>query len=47
MIDGKVNILADTATKLDPNLRTSYFNINNITKCYKLDRNRNGGEVFI
>ena len=47
MIDGKVKFLVDTATKLNPNFPTSYFHISNITKRYKLDRNRNGGEVFI
>ena len=47
MIDGKVKFLVDTATNSDPNIPTSYFHVSNITKRYKLDRNRNGGEVFI
>ena len=47
MIEGKVDLVVVTETKLDPTFPTSQFSINCFTKPYRLNRNRNGGSVLI
>ena len=47
MIEGNVDILIVTETKLDSAFPTSQFYKNGFTKPYRLDRSRNGGGVLI
>ena len=47
MIEGKVDIVVVTETKLDSTFPTSQFCINCFTKPYRLNRNRNGGRILI
>ena len=47
IIEGTVDILVVTETKLDSTFPTNQFYINGFTKPYGLDRNRNGTGVLI
>ena len=47
LIQGKIDILIITETKLDDSFPTEQFTISGYSKPYRLDRNRNGGEVII
>ena len=47
MIQGKIDILVITETKLDDSFPSSQFHIEGFTKPYRYDRNRNGGGVLI
>ena len=46
-VQGKVDILIVTETKLDSTFPTSQFVINGYSEPYRFDRNRNGGGVLI
>ena len=46
-VQGKVDILIVTETKLDSTFPTSQFMIDGYSEPYRFDRNRNGGKVFI
>ena len=46
-VQGKVDILTITETKLDSNFPTSQFAIHGYSEPYRFDRNRNGGGVLI
>ena len=47
MIQGKVDILVITETKLDDTFLTSQFTIHGFSEPYRIDRNRYGGGVMI
>ena len=47
LIQGKIDILIITETKLDDGFPTEQFTISGYSKPYRLDRNRNGGGVII
>ena len=47
MIQGKVDILVITETKLDNTFLTSQFMIQGFSEPYRIDRNRYGGGVMI
>ena len=47
MIEGKFDILVLVETKLDESFPENQFIIEGYTKPYRLDRNCNGGGVFI
>ena len=47
LIQGKIDILIITETKLDDSFPTEQFTISGYSKPYRLDRNRNGGGVII
>ena len=47
LIQGKIDILIITETKLDDNFPTEQFTISGYSKPYRLDRNRHGGGVII
>ena len=47
LVDGKVDILIITETKLDSTFPSSQFMIKGYSEPYRLDRNRNGGGVLI
>ena len=47
LIQGKIDILIITETKLDDSFPTAQFTISGYSKPYRLDRNRNGGGVII
>ena len=47
MIEGKVDILAVSETKLDSTFLTSQFYINGFTKPYRLVRNKSSGGALI
>ena len=46
-VQGKVDILIVTETKLDSTFPTSQFVIDGYSEPYRFDRNRNGGGVLI
>ena len=46
-MQGKVDILVVTETKIDNNFLTSQFFITGFAKPIRLDRNRNGGGILI
>ena len=46
-VQGKVDILIVTETKLDSTFATSQFPIDGYSEPYRFDRNRNGGGVLI
>ena len=46
-IQGKIDILIITETKLDDSFSVDQFAMNGYTKPYRFDRNRNGGGVTI
>ena len=46
-VQGKVDILIVTETKLDSTFPTSQFMIDKYSEPYRFDRNRNGGRVLI
>ena len=46
-VNGMLNILIITETKLDDTFPVSQFHIDGFSKPYRLDRNRNGGGVII
>ena len=46
-VQGKVDILIVTETKLDSTFPTSQFVISGYSEPYRFDRNRNGGGVLI
>ena len=45
LVNGILDILMTTETKLDDTFPVSQFHINKFSKPYRLDRNRNGGGV--
>ena len=47
LIQGKVDILIITETKLDDSFPIDQFIISGYSKPYRLDRNRNGGGIII
>ena len=46
-VQGKVDILIVTATKLDSTFPTSQFVIDGYREPYRFDRNRNGGSSYL
>ena len=46
-VQGKVDIMIITETKLDSTFPTSQFVIDGYSEPYRFDRNRNGGGVLI
>ena len=47
LVQGKVDILVITESKLDSSFPTNQFIIDGFSKPYRLDRNRNGGGILI
>ena len=47
LVNGMLDILIITETKLDDTFPVSQFHIDGFSKPYRLDRNRNGGGVII
>ena len=47
IVQGKLDILVITETKLDDSFPLSQFNIEGFSQPYRYDRNRNGGGVLI
>ena len=46
-LQGKVDILILTETKLDESFPTTQFLIEGYSKSFRLDRNRNGGGLLV
>ena len=47
LLQGKVDILVLTETKLDKSFPTNQFLIEGFSKPFRLDRNRNGGGLLV